>query len=137
MRDIMNVKLHRKTMIFNTTDGAYSVMEVRRGYLIMAVAVRVSEVFNNMTSITIGDDTTADGYGTVTIGSTQLENLTGAYLCTQYTGDGATTNCWHLYTDTNIAALGTSPAIKATYTASDTPTTGVMTIYIVYAEGVE
>ena len=133
----LEFKLLKKTMIFNTVDAAYSIMAVQRGTMIVNVAVRVSEIFNNMTSITIGDDTTATGFGTVTIGSLQLENLTGPYLCSQFTGDGATTNAWRVYTDTNIAALGTSPAIKATYVSAGTPTTGVMTIYIIYTEGVE
>jgi len=129
-------KLHQKTMIFNTTDGAYPIMEIKRGDYIRAIAVRVSETFNNMTSITIGDDTTADGFGTLDPLSPSFQNLEGVYLISDHTADSDANG--KLYDDVAIGALGTSPAIKATYTQDvGTPSTGIMTIYIVYAEGVE
>jgi len=94
------------------------------------MAYRISEAFNNMPFIKIGDDTTADGYGALPL-TTGFTNLTGTYLCTQF---GASNQNGMLYTQTLIDAL-THPAIKAFYDKdTGTPTTGIMTVYVVYTD---
>lgn len=119
-------KLHQYTFRYSQyADSPVPIMGVRRGTLVTHVAVRVAQTFNNTTSITIGDGDTADGFGTVTHDSTRLENLAGVYFDQYLDAAGAGAN-GKLYT--------TDDTIDVTYTASDTPSQGLMTIYIVYAE---
>lgn len=117
-------KLHQCDFVFRGTTGTRVLMDVHRGTLVKHIAVRVGEIFNGISGITVGDGSDATKFGTITHGSLQLENLTGEYLCTDY--DGGPNANGKLYTEDDT--------IIATITVSDTPTTGVATVYIIYAE---
>lgn len=117
-------KLHACNIKWRGTTGTRIIMGVHRGTLVRYIAVRVGEVFNNISALTVGDSDDATKFGTVTHGSLQLENLTGEYLTTKHT-TGPNAN-GKLYTEDN--------SIRATMTTSDTPSTGEAIVYVVYAE---
>lgn len=117
-------KLHQCNIKWRGTTGTRIIMDVHRGTLVKAIAVRVGEVFNGISALTIGDSDDATKFGSVTYGSLQLENLTGEYLCTDY--DSGPNANGKLYTEDN--------SIRATMTVSDTPSTGEAIVYVIYAE---
>ena len=117
-------KLHTMNFKWRGTTGTRIIMDVHRGTLVKGIFVRVGEVFNGISALTIGDSDNAVKFGTVTYGSLQLENMTGEYLCTQYAA-GPDAN-GRLYTDDND--------IRATITVSDTPSTGEAIVSVIYAE---
>lgn len=106
------------------TGEVRAIMGVKRGTLVKAVAVRIGEIFDGGASILVGDDVAGggdvDGFvaaGDVTEGTVGLYPGYGAYFSGRngrlYTGD-----------DT----------IDITYATGDTPTQGLATVYVVYAE---
>lgn len=117
-------KLHMCNIKWRSTTGTRIIMDVHRGTLVRYIAVRVGEIFTNISALTIGDGDNATKFGAVTYGSLQLENLTGEYLTTKHT-TGPNAN-GKLYTEDND--------IRATMTTSDTPNAGEATVYVVYAE---
>lgn len=117
-------KLHTCNIKWRSTTGTRVIMDVHRGTLVSHIAVRVGEVFNNISALTVGDGSDAAKFGEVTHGSLQLENLIGEYLCTDY--DAGPNANGKLYTEDDT--------IIATMTTSDTPTTGEATVFVIYAE---
>lgn len=104
----------------------FALMDVHRGTLVTHIAVRRAEAFVNMTSIEVGDGDNDAGFGTVTHGSTGLENLAGEYLVTQDTAGVTAAHNGKLYTDDDTIELVVTP--------SGAQSAGLLAIYIEYCE---
>ncbi len=119
----LGFKLHQYTFkpAAYASGEVRAIMGVRRGTWVKAVAVRIGETFDGGAAITIGDAAgAADGFvagGDVTEGSVGLYAGYGTYF------SGAN---GHLYT--------TDDTVDLTYATGDTPTQGLATVYIIYAE---
>jgi len=126
-------KLHKFTFkpADYTATEPRAVMGVKRGTLVANVALRIGEQFNGVTdTIAIGDGTDPNGFMTTAQAACTvagLKNGAGEYLATLDSDAGGNTpGAGRLYT--------ADDTIDLVFTAAGDGTTGLATVYIIYAE---